>query len=59
MMEQVVPRPCSYLRSLRALSADGGQGVASRRQAAVLGLLRSCRDGEETKYLVRMLISVR
>lgn len=39
---------------LRQIAVDKGQGSAGRRQQAVLGLLRACRECE-TKYLVRTL----
>ncbi|KXZ42596.1 hypothetical protein GPECTOR_132g608 [Gonium pectorale] len=55
----VAPAPLlagRLLAQLRALAADKGTGVAARRQAAVLGLLRACREGE-VKYLTRTLIS--
>lgn len=45
------------LAALRDVAADKGQGVAARRQAVVLGLLRACRD-VEVRFLVRTLISV-
>eukprot|EP00198_Chlamydomonas_reinhardtii_P008670 XP_001698007.1 predicted protein [Chlamydomonas reinhardtii] len=44
------------LAALRDVAADKGQGVAARRQAVVLGLLRACRD-VEVRFLVRTLIS--
>lgn len=41
--------------TLRGIAAERGAGAACRRQAAVLMLLRSCREAE-TKYLVRTLV---
>ncbi|KAH7616567.1 putative DNA ligase 6 [Nannochloris sp. 'desiccata'] len=41
--------------TLRGIAAERGPGAGRRRQAAVLMLLRSCREAE-TKYLVRTLV---
>ena len=41
--------------TLRSIAAEQGSGAARRRQAAVLRMLRACREAE-TKYLVRTLV---
>ncbi|KAK9793179.1 hypothetical protein WJX73_007861 [Symbiochloris irregularis] len=41
--------------TLRRIASEKGSGSASRRQMAVLRLLRSCRE-HETQYLVRTLV---
>eukprot|EP00775_Hariotina_reticulata_P004079 gene4079-4326_t len=55
----LVPPPpltiSGVLVALRSIAAQSGPGAAGRRQAAVAGLLRCCRD-VEPKYLVRTLI---
>ncbi|DBB01067.1 hypothetical protein WJX77_004280 [Trebouxia sp. C0004] len=43
-------------KTLRQIAVQKGQGSAARRQQAVLGMLRSCRE-HETKFLVRTLVS--
>lgn len=45
----------SVYQTLRALAVEKGQGAAGRRQRAVVGMLRACREAE-TKYLVRTLV---
>ncbi|KAK9829240.1 hypothetical protein WJX72_004715 [[Myrmecia] bisecta] len=42
-------------RTLRQIASEKGSGSSNRRQRAILGMLRSCRESE-TKFLVRTLV---